>query len=157
MARTPDKIQLGCSTSLSNLKAFAFLAFSETFMEDRFEAAGLGPSAQEEARPKTGAEDGTKSFDSIKTNGSWKCSGQRQLWRDRGKLQLLKVCLGPALSPSRAKVELRPCINNKRNQTYNASSVRKGMAVAPFPTAAPWSRCIPSHQAPTAASFPGFG
>ena len=49
---TPDEIQLGCSTSLSNLKAFA-----ETFMEDRFEAAGLGPFAQEEAVPKTGAED----------------------------------------------------------------------------------------------------
>lgn len=49
---TPDEIQLGCSTSLRNLKAFA-----EIFREDGFEAAGSGPFAQEETVLKTGAED----------------------------------------------------------------------------------------------------
>lgn len=47
---TSKETLLGCSSLLSNL-----LVFAKTFMEDKFEAASLGPSAQEDD-PKRRAE-----------------------------------------------------------------------------------------------------
>lgn len=54
-------------------------AFAETCREDGLEAAGLGPFTQEEIAPKTGARHQTKSFNNMKTNGSWERSEQCQL------------------------------------------------------------------------------